>query len=203
MAKTIVAVITGDIISSQRKEASVWLPKLKAALKTTGNTPEDWEIYRGDSFQLQLPKEDVLEKAFYIKSVMKQIKDIDVRMAIGLGTKDHNAKKITESNGQAFVRSGTCFNDLKKTTLAISSGNEAFDEKINLMLSLTMLTSDNWKTVTSFWVNTALKHPDLNQEALAKKLKKAQSSVSEGLKRAGYEEILLLIDYYKKELATI
>ena len=66
-----------------------------------------------------------------------------------------------------------------------------------------MLTSDNWKTVTSFWVNTALKHPDLNQEALAKKLKKAQSSVSEGLKRAGYEEILLLIDYYKKELATI
>ncbi len=203
MAKKIVAIITGDIISSQSKPTGTWLRKLKSVLKTIGDTPKHWEIYRGDSFQLEISKEDAITKALIIKSELKKVKDIDVRMAIGIGSQDYKAQKITESNGEAFVRSGKCFNELKKTTLAISTGNTDFDEKINLMLSLAMLTADNWKPVTSSLISIAMQNEEISQENLAKKLKKAQSTISAGLKRGGYDEMQMLIAYYKKEITKL
>ena len=54
---TTVAIITGDIIDSRKVKPETWLPALKMALSTYGKEPKHWEIYRGDSFQLEIPSE--------------------------------------------------------------------------------------------------------------------------------------------------
>lgn len=42
-------------------------------------------------------------------------------MAIGIGCKDYNAPKITESNGEAFIYSGELFDEMKKKKLSIKT----------------------------------------------------------------------------------
>ena len=52
-----IAVITGDIINSQKSDSELWLPKLKELLGSWSTTPENWEVYRGDEFQLKCGQE--------------------------------------------------------------------------------------------------------------------------------------------------
>lgn len=92
------AVITGDIINSRKVASALWMEDLKGILNAYGNEPKDWEIYRGDSFQLVVDPRDALEIALLIKATIKQHKSLDVRMAIGIGNVDYSADKVTESN---------------------------------------------------------------------------------------------------------
>lgn len=194
-----VAIITGDIVDSQLRETKTWLKVLKKALNKYGKEPISWEIYRGDSFQLELPVNNALEKVIAIKAMLKK-EDIAVRIAIGIGEKEHVAKKITESNGSAFVNSGECFESLKKTSLALKSPWKDFDESINIMLDLALLTIDNWSVTSAELVKVGLENPEKKQTELTKLLNKTQSTISEGLKRAGYDEILKMIHFYNKKI---
>ena len=68
------------------------------------------------------------------------------------------------------------------------------------MLDLAALTTDNWTPVSAQFILLALTYPELNQHELADKLnKKSQGTISEGLKRGGYEEIQKLLVYYLEE----
>lgn len=78
---------------------------LKNTLNQYGSEPQTWEIYRGDSFQLSINPEKALIAALHIKSMIKQTKIQDVRLAIGVGSEKHKSQKITESNGSAYVNS--------------------------------------------------------------------------------------------------
>ncbi len=138
-----------------------------------------------------------------IKSTLKQFKLLDVRLAIGLGDKTYKAKTITESNGSAFINSGECFESLKKHTLALKSNFEIFDVTINTIIGLANLTMNSWSITSSTIINTALNKPKLNQKQLAELLGKSQSNISEGLKRAGYDEILKLLNYYNTQVKTL
>ncbi len=197
------AILTGDIIHSKDHKAGKWLPVLKKSLGRYGSEPLEWEIYRGDSFQLETTPEQALEAAIYIKACLKQIRHLDARIAIGLGEKDHAAEKITESNGTAFYHSGECFENLKKQTLAINSGDETFDTTINVMLQLASLTMDNWLPAAAKIVCTVLEHPEANQKEIAALLEKSQSTISEALIRAGFDEVQKMIHFYKTQLARL
>lgn len=197
------SIITGDIINSQKNTPDNWLIPLKTILNSFGPTPLKWEIYRGDSFQLEINPEDALKACILIKATIKQFDNIDVRLAVGIGEKTYNSKKITESNGSAFVNSGDCFESLKKTTLAIKSPFTEFDTVINIMLDLAQLTINNWSSTSSTLVKTTLQTPELNQSQLAKILKSTQSNISQGHKRAGYDEVSKLLNYYKIKTKTL
>lgn len=198
------AVITGDIINSREEKAEDWLPILKSVLNHYGQEPKQWEIFRGDSFQLEVPPEEALKAALHIKAGIKQLSRLDVRMAIGLGDKDHTATKITESNGTAFVNSGECFEEQKKQTLALRSPDAPLDEQLNLMLELALLTIDNWSTTTALVVKTVLENPGKNQMELAKiAQKKHQSSISEALSRGGYDPIMRMEKRYRKLIKSL
>ncbi|KAB5489525.1 transcriptional regulator [Flagellimonas hadalis] len=198
-----VAVLTGDIKNSTEHKTSEWLPLLKQALDRYGNEPSDWEIYRGDSFQLQTEPKKALEAALYIKACLKQIRHMDVRIAIGLGEKTYNAEKITESNGEAFVYSGKGFENLKKQNLAIKTSNASFDGHINLFLELALLTMDNWTPAISKTVKSAIENPEMNQRELASLLGKSQGNISEELKKAGFDEVQKMIEFYKTQLVHL
>lgn len=198
--KTMTSIITGDIINSRASTPKVWIDVLKSELIKYGKEPKQWEIYRGDSFQLEIPPKEALKTAILLKATIKQFKTIDVRMAIGYGDKTYQSKSITESNGSAFVNSGECFENLKKTTLAIKSNSINFDKQINLMIELALLTMDNWTPTASTIFKAAIEYPEKKQSELAKMLNKEQSNISEGLKRAGYDEIYKLIQFYETQL---
>ena len=140
-----ISIITGDIVNSRRKKTVLWIDDFKKLLNSFGKSPTDWEIFRGDEFQVEVKNpEDVLNVAFQIKTYFKALK-LDVRMSIGIGNKNYKAKKISESNGTAFARSGEVFETLKKQkiNLAINSSDKEFDLQMNLMLRLCMTFMDN------------------------------------------------------------
>lgn len=197
------SIITGDIINSKESNPKNWLDALKGVLNNCGNEPKQWEIYRGDSFQLEIKPENALETGILIKATIRQFKNTDVRLAIGIGNKIYASEKITEANGTAFVNSGECFEQLKKNTLAIKSPFTAFDAQINIMLELAQLTMNNWTVTTAKLVKAALENPDLNQKELAKHFNKTQGNISQGLKRSGFDEILKMIHYYNSQIKTV
>lgn len=194
-----IGVITGDIINSGKAtNPGDWLSRLKIALAAEGPTPKVWEVTRGDSFQVEIAQpENVLQKALYIKALIKCIGGLDVRMALGIGNKTYDAPKISEANGEAFVRSGRLFDQLKKNTLAISSPWEEVDKTINLCLELALLTMDRWTPNSAEIMALAIEHPGKTQLELAKILQISQGRISERQQRAGYDEIIKMEAYFR------
>lgn len=197
------AVLTGDIIKSRTRAASEWQPLLKRVLNQYGKEPLQWELYRGDSFQLIVEAGDALQAAIHIKAGVRQLAGLDVRIAIGIGTQTKRSKKITEATGPAFIRSGECFDNLKKQTLAISSSNEQFDENMNMMISLATLIMDNWSPIVASVILIMMENPEKSQQEIARLMKKSQSTISEALKRGGYEEVRKMEVYYRKQIDTL
>lgn len=156
-----IGIITGDIVNSRKLSSKIWIDGLKRLFNTIWRTPVEWEIYRGNEFQLEVKNpEDALMIASHIKSYFKSIK-LDVRMSIGFGDMTYKAKKISESNGSAFTRSGEVFETLKKQkiNLTINSGNEAFDTEINLMVRIALTFMNNWLAQSTEFVLTAIENP--------------------------------------------
>jgi len=50
------AILTGDIVNSQKVDSKLWLKDLKAVLRKYGKNPYSWEIFRGDTFQLEVER---------------------------------------------------------------------------------------------------------------------------------------------------
>jgi hypothetical protein len=201
-----VSVITGDIINSKRNNPKAWLKPLKKELDAIGKSPKFWEIYRGDSFQVIVsdPKNALLT-AIKIKATLKSIQGINVRMSIGMGSRTHNAPKVTESNGSAFVHSGEKFETLKKEkqNLAIKSDWPVFDEEMNLYLKLSLIAMDNWTINAAEIVKTAMENPGKVQEELGQIVGIKQNAISNRLKRAYYGEIMEVNEMYKIKLKSL
>src|SRR6218665_1585385 len=182
-------IITGDIINSRKLPAQIWMDALKKTFQKFGKNPNNWEIYRGDEFQLEIKNpEEALSSALLIKVFLKSIQ-LDARMSLGFGDKNYEAGKITESNGDAFIRSGELFETLKKqkVNLAINSGNAEFDEELNLMLRLSLSFMDNWLQQSAEFILAAMQNPTLSQEEIGVKLGISQAAVSRRQKRSHYD----------------
>ncbi|MGY3052353.1 hypothetical protein ACVWYG_000543 [Pedobacter sp. UYEF25] len=199
-----ICIITGDIIGS-RKIKEPWLLSLKAALKYVSKKNSDWEIFRGDSFQLEILASNALWAAIYLKACIKVNKAADARMGIGLGTINKVKGKITEASGDAFVHSGNAFDGLKlsKVNLAIKSEYEDFDEEMNVTIKLALVAMDSWGTATAEVVKYAMENGDLLQNELAILSGRTQSSVSEALKRARFNELMDMDRLYRKKINQI
>lgn len=193
------AVLTGDIIDSRNAESPQgWIAVLKETLNTFGKTPEDWEIYRGDSFQLELDAEDAFKAAFHIKAGIKTIEQLDVRISIGLGNVEFRANAVTLSNGPAFIHSGQAFDLIqsKKQNLILSCDDEQLTKELNVMLQLAEGLTTDWTQSSAKALYFAFTHPGISQIELSKKLGITQPSVSARLRVAHADEIFSLIDYY-------
>lgn len=199
-----ICIITGDIVGS-RKVKDSWLANLKTALKVVSTQNSKWEIYRGDSFQVEVEPESAVKTAAYIKACIRVNKPADVRMGIGIGAVKSKRKKLSESDGDAFVHSGGAFDSLKqaKVNLAIKTDFPEFDEEINVMIRLALITMDSWGIVAAEMVKLALEHENLLQSELAAISGRTQSSVSEALKRAHYSELMDMDKLFRKKLNQI
>lgn len=193
-----IAIITGDIINSGKNKAFEWVGILKKYLSQLGESPYDWEIYRGDEFQVRVPQEQALRTAVHIKALIKSIKELDVRMSIGIGEETFIGTGVSESNGPAYQRSGRTFGTLReqKLNLAISFGDEDRNRALNLMLKLALDFMDDWSPVSAEIVALVLERPNASQKEIARQLHIQQSAVSQRQKRARLDLVLELLDYY-------
>jgi hypothetical protein len=198
-------IITGDIIKSRKMASKKWMDDLKELFHTFGKTPNDWEIYRGDEFQIEVKNpEEAFQVAIKIKAFLKSIK-LDARMSLGIGDKTHKTRKITESNGSAFVRSGTLFENLKKQklNLAINSEHIEFDKTLNLLFKLSLSFMDNWLQQAAEFVLVALQNPTWSQEEIGLKLGINQAAVSRRQKRAQFDLVLEVDNFYREKLKLL
>ena len=198
-----IGVITGDIKNSRKLAAAQWLGRLKKELSRFGSTPKYWEIYSGDSFQLRAnDPTQALIIALTLKAAMKCLPKADVRMAVGIGNVAHEARKITQSNGEAFIYSGERMEQLSKDRMdiAIRTPWEDFDKEMNLYLRFAQAAMKNWTTNTAEVVWLAITNPEKSQEALGKKIGIKQNAVSSRLKRANYDLLLELNSMFVSKL---
>lgn len=210
------AIITGDIVDSRKLlNQQDWLHPLESLLNSWGPKNDTWEIFRGDSFQLEIEDPlEALQKAMLIKATLKSIKPqdqskrtapADVRMSIGIGEKDQDAESIGMRTGSAYFNSGSAFEQLrtKNQNLLVKTQWEDFDAEINLMLKLALIVMDNWSSNSGEIMRIALEKPFLRQAEIGEILGIEQNSVSARLHRAYLEEMLELEKLYRTKLSKL
>ena len=201
------SIITGDIIKSRKIPGEdQWLNPLKLALSHVTKDASFFDIYRGDSFQLECPNiADSFITAVYIKAFLKSIKGLDARMSIGIGAKDYQGESVSESNGEAFVYSGETFETLKKDkqNLKVKTSNAHLNREINLYFRLALIAMDNWTTNSAEIVKLSLEFPNKIQRELAKIIGISQDAVSKRQKRAYLDEVLELDAVYRQKITEL
>ena len=200
-----IAVLTADIINSARYPTATWMELLKSGLERWGESPSDWEIYRGDEFQLRTDPENALKIAIELKARIKTIKGLDIRIAIGLGEEDYKGSGVSDSNGSAYRRSGRMLEQLKssKNKMGIDTGLSNYNRNFKLLIDLASDFMDSWSRVSAEMVAASLINTGSTQTELATRLQIKQSAVSQRQKRARLSLIMELLNYYSETLKNI
>ena len=197
------SVITGDIIKSKTQvNPEVWINPLKTVLSSLSSDKKYWEVYRGDSFQIEVRDYySSFQYSVYIKASMKAL-GLDVRLAIGIGNKTYEGNNVSESNGDAFIFSGETLETLKKEkqNLRIKTKEFELNEELNLYFKLALIAMDSWTKNSAEIVKLSLEKQNAIQSELGKIIGINQNAVSSRQKRAHLEEILELDLMYRQKI---
>jgi len=204
--------ITGDLVKSRKiKDADI--ATVIDSLKNTFNEINfhllegkgTFEIFRGDSFQGLIPNpESALLVAIIIRAHLRTYEPSpgntgrnktekplraaysDARIGIGIGSIRYNAERITESQGEAFQKSGQVFDLITRENerLAIGTPWEETNRELAVECKLADALISRWTASTS----EAMYHHLLygkNQKELANDLKISQPAVHTRLAKYG------------------
>jgi hypothetical protein len=199
-----IAVITGDIVHSRKASGpEIWLGRLKSVLNEISESENQWEIFRGDSFQVVLKDSSKsLYKALQLRSGLLALKPfheqkLDLRIAIGVGEVSFEGKSISESTGSAFLRSGKQLDMLKDTRkrMAFESGNDEVNKELEVSLLLADSLIQDWSHGAAEIAWMHLTKPSTQTE-YANRLKISQPAVHKRILSAHLEELEALIERY-------
>ncbi|KAI9452840.1 hypothetical protein F5148DRAFT_1289408 [Russula earlei] len=167
------AIITGDIVSSQKiepgKREQLYTDVGSFLNSLKGKWITSYETYRGDSLQCEVKAtKDALRVALIIRTYMmayssqksklplkkKRVpskgyfnNEFDIRLAVGIGAVDFiKRKKITSSDGEAFRFSGEALDSLKDENqrLVCKTNSELFDKDIEPVIILLDALAQKW-----------------------------------------------------------
>lgn len=194
----IYAVITGDIVKSRKlgKDREKVLSILKETLNSLKGFKGDSiggisEIFRGDSFQIVVSKPTTaLEIAIFLKArllteTIKE-KNIDVRIAIGIGKVESlNKKNIPESDGEAFRLSGSALDNISKyRRLSIKSSIDELNTQLAFISSSIDSITRRWSPEQAeailLWISGD------TQTSISKKIGISQPAVNQRLQLGGH-----------------
>ncbi len=174
-------------------------------MSSFGSSPTRWEIFGGNAFLLKITHpEESLFVAMIIKSIFRQVEDLDVELHIGLGTEEMQGATLRESTGTAFEYANWNQSDKipKKANLAIHSSNHAMDERVNLLLEFALINMNEWSLAEAEIVELCLLFPEKNQQELAEWLRIKQSAVSQRRARAHLDLLLKLDSYFRANIGN-
>ena len=126
-------VITGDIVDSTKVESNKRTELLLALKETIADIRQhigvvEFEIYRGDSFQIIIPDSvNALRIAILIRLGLQRktpnenirSQKWDARISLGIGDISFSASSILVSDGEAFRNSGRAFDKLGRNDFLI------------------------------------------------------------------------------------
>ncbi|MFC5272286.1 hypothetical protein [Adhaeribacter terreus] len=216
-----VAVITGDVIDST-KLAVAERKKLDELLHlglTEVAGENNFEIFRGDSFQILLQEpETALKKAIQIRCWLRkqQISSaknnktasskrgiIDARLAIGIGSVSYQSKQIRTSDGEAFRLSGRALDDLKhrNSRIIIDTPSPELNDFLEVTFTLLDILISNWSVQQSEVIYELLNNQ--TQTAIGNKLNISQASVNQRAKTAHWPAIEKTIALFETKTAAL
>ncbi|MET0634958.1 MAG: hypothetical protein ABWZ25_02955 [Chitinophagaceae bacterium] len=193
------AVITADIVNSTQL-TKTQEKKLFQQLETVIN-PNKFEFYRGDSFQVYMKEPDeTLKLLLKLRLEARKLGSaFDIRASIGIGEVNLPVKKLSVATGEAFVLSGRGMDELAKGSerkmLIHSSGKN--DSSI---LEVTSLFIDYiFREMTSKQARVlSLLLDGATQMAVAKKIRKSQSTIHQHVQSSGWSELTKLLAIYQQ-----
>jgi len=201
------AVLTGDIVKSREIAPRAQLIRtLKEALETASETHQaEYDIYRGDSFQMVLPSAPaaalvaIIIRSKLLSQSAKKSSPWDARIAVGIGDISYRGEKVTESDGPAFLLSGQGMDELDKTSrkLIIKAPWEQADRSLSLVTRFADDIISNWSKYSAETAFYSLVY-DESQNALAKRLDRSQSTINDRIAAAKLELIREYILHVKE-----
>ncbi len=209
------AVITGDIVHSREvHDLQVLLQVLKETIPEIEkqlNTRMDFEVYRGDSFQIMIGKaEHAIKIAILIRTKLRSKTSFseseeanvpldnlwDARVSIGIGPVNKPANKVVESTGEAFELSGKQLDSMKNTheRIRMASTWGALNHQFEVVAKLGDAILSRW-TLSS--CEAAYRHLLFGetQKQIAQKLNISQPAVHKRLSIANIDAIESMINY--------
>ncbi len=200
-----VAILTGSLTGNQIQDQDRQMRLLTNYLETFGATPLSWEVYRGKEFQLRINSpQRALSVAINLKSLLKSLPGVDIRMGIGLGEESYRHSHISRSNGTAYLHSIAAYESTsaRHKKLCLKSEQTEFDQSINLMLRLALSFMNHWTPTSAATLSYVLDKPGVSQEEISRQLGVSQSTISQRLTRAHYQPVCELIHYFEKKVAA-
>lgn len=204
-------IITADVVGStkipyeQRGMLPDVLNELAAQLQRI--CPIRLEIYRGDSFQVEV---DYYELTPFIAALLRiglkskslnKTNKLDARMSIGIGEVSYVGESIGQSDGEAYILSGRAFENLGKQRLKITTGKEATNDELNV---LSVILDDLLTSLTvaqSKVVFECLYDPEIKQKLIAKKLCVKPQVVNKAINASKLSIIAVVLERMKMVLA--
>ncbi|MFD2744262.1 MULTISPECIES: SatD family protein [Sphingobacterium] len=191
-------ILTGDIVNSRMVDGKLWRAQLHAVLS---NYAENYDIYRGDSFQAILSLEKSIICTIVLMAKLQTIDGVRVRVGVGIGEVDATANTVKESTGEAYIRSGEAFDDLRRDLFKMNSPWPEMDRTINIMMGLCTEIMSRWTVNMAESFAAAIENPEKSQVELAKLLKrKHQSQLSTELTKAGFNKIHESVNYCTQQI---
>jgi len=204
------AVITGDIINSRKiadKELLMSvLQNLFIEINTRFSFQNQFEIYRGDSFQtlLENPKQALRIALLLRLGLRKQSPDAviwDARIGVGIGAVNYLNEDIKISNGEAFELSGTSLDTMKKSDqrIQIQVSDSDLNAQLKILNTLADAIVNRWSINASEVIYRQLLFGE-TQSQIAQKLNISQSAVHQRFANANFDAINTYISYFEQHI---
>jgi hypothetical protein len=214
------AVITGDVVGSSllSVEKRRILPEVIRSVsdrlqENFSALPHPVEIFRGDSWQYLVNDPALsLRTALYFRAEVRStmdVKDLDTRIAIGIGTIDFLPEgNLSGGDGPAFRLSGAALDSLDKgTRLAVAfpgTVKSNLTRALDVILTLLDQECQRWTLRQSASVSGALL--DYTQQEISRRCFGggiSQQAVAQHLQRAGWGPLERTLDFYEWVLPQI
>lgn len=198
-----IAIISGKIQNAWKVNPNVWLFKLKQYLSSFGLPLLHWEIFGGNALLLKTDAADALWTAICIKAIFRQVPELDISLSIGLGTEMQLGTSLRGSTGSAYTYSNWQAEPPRQTTFTLRSEHPGFDRQFHLLLDFASVSMNDWSVLEAEIVELSIIFPEKSQQEIADWLQIRQSAVSQRRKRAHFDLLLRLNQYYKDQLNII
>lgn len=207
------AVITGDIVDSTQyseHERELIYRHVQLLLDELNNAQDDRYVqYRGDSIQgLVQDVRVALRQLCYIKATINSIAlyegqrkiEVNIRLALGIGTVDFLSDRIEASDGDAFRHSGRRLDTMKKEgiDIAFASGDTALNAQWDTLFRLADAVMNKWTVSSAELVRELL--TGKNESEVSNLLHISQPAVNLRKQAASWEAIHTMIAYYESTI---
>ncbi|WP_112055206.1 hypothetical protein [Onishia taeanensis] len=204
------AVLTGDIIASQRiSDITALYRVLDASLsRLAKHYGGRFERYRGDGFQLAIPcTSEALHAAVALRAELimhSQDQRWDARVAVAVGHNEWQpGSPLASADGPVFIASGKALDAISESDahLALTEADAPHDAAMTLLVRYVDELIDGWSHYSAEIAFLKLWH-DESQQAIAERLGIRQPSVHKRLRAARWAMLADTLNFFQQRLAT-